>query len=615
MSLSNRQTASIARRFFFLVAMVVAFAFGMHFWGVPVLLHIDKSFSYTADVLSLDNFFDEKSGKFKGESRSVTTFGYRFVREEEKGVIVKNFFDVRTVDGEKIVAIERNYGINPYSWAHQAGVGDKDRSGYLFAPRHLKKGEPFSYWHVNYDKEIKLVFEKEELINGLKTYRYKASFETDQTKDLLHLSGVPEEKGVSLDVSLAVWFEPVSGWLVKYEDSAIAYYYDRITGKRLSPWNKFSNRYRITSVEREAEHAKLEKAHIFVAEVLIPFLFFAAFSALILWKQGRKTAIGVFVAGGAILFGFTYVFFSFNTLLEKPVVVGISRFGNEGGREYADNIRGFKDALADAGYHEGKEIFYIEGSARTNVRQARRIAQVFLEKNVDMVYSLTTPGTMVMKEMISNRPVVFSIVPYPVESGLIASLKNSGNNLVGTRNWVPAEEQMAIFREMAPTMKTMGFVHNIGDANSGIQFDEVREAAKQSDVEVVDIGGNDSGSIVRALRVSPAHFDALYSACDISIEEDAEKAVIAFARERKVPAFSCSIEGIQKGNLLGVAADFYQIGKLAGEKAALILQGATPQSLETSTVARPFIYVNEAAARTLGFPIPQSILTKAKEIF
>jgi putative ABC transport system substrate-binding protein len=614
MNLLNNQTSNIAPRFFFLIAVVVAFAFGMRLWGVPFLLHMDKSFSYTADVLSLDNFFDEKSGKFNGESRSVTTFGYRFVREEGKVVIMKNFFDVRTVDGEKIVAVERNYGIDPYSWAHQAGAGDKDRSGYLFAPRHLKKGRTFSYWHVNYDKELKLVFEKEEVINGLKTYRYKASFETDQTKDLTHLPGVPKERGVSLDVSLTVWFEPVSGWLVKYEDSAIAYYYDRATGGRLSPWNKFSNRYRVTSVEREAEHAKAQKARIFVAEVLLPFLLFVVFSALILWKQSRKTAIGVFIAGGAILSGFTYVFFSFNTLPEKPVVVGIFRFGNEGNREYSDNIRGFKDALSDAGYNEGKDVLYIEGQAHSNERKARRIAQVFLEKNVDMVYSLTTPGTTVMKEIVSNRPVVFSIVPYPVESGLIASLKNSGNNLVGTRNWVPAEEQMAVFREMMPTLKTVGFVRDTDDANSEILLREMREAAKQSDIEVLPVGGSDVAGIVRALRASPTHFDALYSACDISAEEEVEKEVIAFARERKLPVFSCGISGIQKGGLLGVVADFYQIGKLAGEKAALILQGATPQSLETSTVARPFIYVNEAAARTLGIPIPQSILTKAKAL-
>ena len=57
---------------------------------------------------------------------------------------------------------------------------------------------------------------------------------------------------------------------------------------------------------------------------------------------------------------------------------------------------------------------------------------------MDLVYSLTTPGTAIVKEVLpSDTPIVFSIVTYPADAGLIESFEYSGNNLVGTSNYVP----------------------------------------------------------------------------------------------------------------------------------------------------------------------------------
>ncbi len=580
---------------------------------VPVVFQLSDDFLYSAELLSFDNFYNEAAKKFSGENRSVTTFSYATQSTEGTARIVANVFDVRSITGEKIIAIERLYGVDKQSWRHQIGKGDKSRSGHLFAPRHVQSDESFDYWHVNYDQKLTMQFDGEETVSGLKTYRYVSNFQVDQTSDLGHLPGVPEERGVNLDVNLTLWVEPVSGWLVKYEDSAIAYYYDSDTYERIHPWNQFRNTYSQASIEQQVDTARLHKYFIVFFEWILPWLIGVLLLAVVLARHGnRRLGLLVFVVGflGAGLLSW-FVIRSVDDA--EMVVVGISRWVAEDNTTYDDNIQGFKNALADAGYVEHKNIKYIHKTANAQMENQVAIAREFVRDDVDLVYSLTTPGTAVIKDIITNRPVVFSIVTYPVEAGLIDSLTSSGNNLVGSRNWVPVEDQLGAFLELVPTVQSIGFVHRADEVNSNIQLVEMREIAENFGVEIIDISATTLQDLEEVLETH-SEIDSIYSACDTLVQGEAEESIIDFVKRNNIPSFSCNISGPFKGDLLGVVADFYEIGQMAGEKASLILNGARPGTLETTTVLRPSIYINATRANELGIIIPQTLIPQAKEI-
>lgn len=242
------------------------------FMVVPELTKIPDDFQYTVPILSIDNFYDAEKQDFGGEFYSSTKFSYGVVGKQSGILIIKNIFDVRKFTGEKIFAVERLYGIDPKTGRHTPGYGDKDREGYLFAPRNLKRGQDFVYWHINYDAPAHMKFEGEEEINGLRVYKYETDYHVDQTADLGHLPGVPEERGVNLDINLQLWVEPVTGRMIKYEDKTIAYYYNIITKERIHPWNKFNNNFNAISVEQQVEIAKNEKFKLFIFNYLIPAL-------------------------------------------------------------------------------------------------------------------------------------------------------------------------------------------------------------------------------------------------------------------------------------------------------------------------------------------------------
>lgn len=252
----------------------------------PELTKIPDNFNYRATVFSIDNFYDSGKQEFSGEAASDTKFYYEVVDKKDGILIIKNVFDVRTFTGEKIFSVERLYGIDPKTGKHVLGYGDKDREGYLFAPRNLEKGRDFVYWHINYDTPANMKFQEEETINGLVVYRYEADYHADQTKNLGHLPGVPKERGVNLDIRLQLWIEPVTGRMIKYEDHTVAYYYDINTKERIYPWNQFHNNFSEVSINENVAAANYEKLELFVVEKVIPVLL--ALIALLLLLIGNR---------------------------------------------------------------------------------------------------------------------------------------------------------------------------------------------------------------------------------------------------------------------------------------------------------------------------------------
>lgn len=263
----------------FLVTLIVGFVVFSFipiwiFLIIPQLPIYRSNFSLNAEVASVDNFYNEETKEYQGEKTSKTIFTYE--TEEKNGtLLIKNTFDVRTLQGEKIFAVVRQHGINPFTGKHIKGFGDHDREGYLFAPKHLQKRQPFTYWHVNYDGPAHMQYVKEEHLFGLTVYKYETNYQgviIDQTKNLTDLPGVGVTRGVNLDPHLTLWIEPVSGRLVKYQDQTTAYYYDLATGKRLHPWNKFSNSIVDVSVRKLVDEAYAAKATLILQEIVTPLL-------------------------------------------------------------------------------------------------------------------------------------------------------------------------------------------------------------------------------------------------------------------------------------------------------------------------------------------------------
>lgn len=235
----------------------------------PQILKLPQDFAFEADVQSTDNLFNEITGEFAGDMPSKTKFWYAADGYRNGVLQVWNYFDVRKLNGERIFKVQRLYAIDPLTGRHVKGIDGSNRNGYLFAPRNLDKKD-FVYWHINYDAPALMKYRSQEKLSGLIVYRYDCYYTVDQTDSLTYLPGVPKERGVKVDVYLTLWVEPVSGRMVNYNDESSAYFYNKETGEKLNPWNRFSNALTDVSVAYQVELAKYEKYKILVIQRVVP---------------------------------------------------------------------------------------------------------------------------------------------------------------------------------------------------------------------------------------------------------------------------------------------------------------------------------------------------------
>lgn len=239
-----------------------------------------SDFNFEVQLFSVDNLYNEETERFGGEVISKSTSAFNLIKTTDAGYEVGHEFSVLKPNDEVIFAINRRYGVNKYG-KHVLGLGDKNRTGYLFGPEN-SNDSTFLYWHINYDRPLTMELQGSENIYGLKVNRYKTYFTADQSKELSALPGVPEERGVELDVVLELWIEPELGAIIKYEDFATAWYYSQKTKERIHPWNAFHNEYRTASIIDSVRKAQTRLLKIDIFGTYLPLLFIILFLVLLL---------------------------------------------------------------------------------------------------------------------------------------------------------------------------------------------------------------------------------------------------------------------------------------------------------------------------------------------
>ena len=591
---------------------LIAGAFIWKIYIVPSEIGITTDFRYKADVISFDNFFDTETDSFLGPQRSVTTFLYAASGENKEGIILDNVFDVRTPDGESIVTIQKEYIIDGLTRAH-TGTDSVGRTGFLFAPPEKEPRERFMYWHPNYNDAIELVLVEVEDLEGLRVTHYRAVFTTDQTQVLTHLPGVPEERGLETDVELDLWFEPETGRLIHYSDMATVYYYEQESGERLHPWNSFSNTFTADSVREQVNFAKEEKKDQFLVGVLIPgtlgvlaifiLLLGTPFSANLLARI-KTYPFGIYTMGAGLL---VLLFFGFGFLSKQDEVkvVGLAPFYGVSGEE-DENLQGFKQALADAGFVEGENLEYVERYINETDLTQQQAAKALLESGVDLIFTRTTPGTLATQEVVSDIPVVFSTVVYPAEAGIVRTNSRSDNNFVGVRYYVPPEEQILIFESLVGARQRFIFVREANETVGELQVHDFARVAQSVGFEVVDVAVSDAISLQERLENTIQKDDAVYVACGAGIQTIVTPALFEITKENVIPVFACAPNILGAGAIFSAYPDSYVLGYSAGQKAATILAGvASPGELRTTHPRTKVIEINQAALAEFDGAIPR----------
>lgn len=299
------------------------------------------------------------------------------------------------------------------------------------------------------------------------------------------------------------------------------------------------------------------------------------------------------------------LFVSFGLKAGDSYTVGLATWSG-----YPESVRGFKTGLAEAGLIEQKNVEFVVGKTGADKAIQRNVSESFRAAKVDLVYSLTTLGTTIVKEVMpETTPIVYSIVTYPADSGLIDSFEYSGNNLVGTSNYVPLRHYMSLLKLIVPNTKSVAIFHRKGEPNSKIQASNMMRFLKRDGIQGIDLEPENLEQLKQMALEYADKVDLFMTTTDTLMQSGGEEALAQISVNKGIPILSSNKAGIIHGATFGPVVDFYELGKLSGKKAARILrEGVKPSALQSELQDPPIFLVNKSSIETLGIELSERAL-------
>ncbi len=273
----------------------------------------------------------------------------------------------------------------------------------------------------------------------------------------------------------------------------------------------------------------------------------------------------------------------------------------------SESLKGIMDQLEEDGYKKPAVTFIMENAMGSHVKAAE-LASKFTAAKLDLIVTIgTIAATAVMKE-IKDVPVVFSMVYDPVEAGIARNWRSSGNNSTGASPRVPMSILMQRLQEFAPVRK-LAVLFTPGEKNSESQLKEVQELQAGSEIKIVAVPLTNKEEVGPLLSEVVHTADAIYLTGS-SIVGETIPTIVAMANKANVVTITHLDDLAEKGALLGVCANSYRVGRLAGKKAVMILKGAKPSSLPIEVPKKIDLILNMKSAKAGQFQVPSDFMKK-----
>ncbi|HAB18745.1 MAG TPA: hypothetical protein DCE44_20180, partial [Verrucomicrobiales bacterium] len=187
-------------------------------------------------------------------------------------------------------------------------------------------------------------------------------------------------------------------------------------------------------------------------------------------------------------------------------------------------------------------------------------------------------------------------------------------HLAGFGTMQPIEQAFKLAREMNPSLTKVGVVWNAAEANSEAQVKLARQVCTDIGIELLETTVDNSAGVAEAASALVARgVDALWMAGDVTVMTAADS-LIAAARKGRIPAFTVIPPNVKRGALFDLGADYFEVGRMAGQLAAEILGGRSPATVAITNVMPEMLTLNQQAAAELKakWKISPEMLARAR---
>jgi len=281
-----------------------------------------------------------------------------------------------------------------------------------------------------------------------------------------------------------------------------------------------------------------------------------------------------------------------------------------------ERLNAFRLGLSELGYVEGKNIAIEYRYANGDGERIPKLAAELVALKPDVIVTYQTPSVQALKSASAAIPIVFTMLSFPVENGIVTSFARPGGNATGLT--VLSEElngkRLELLKETVPALARVAVLSNPANPTQPLEWKGIQAAAQSLGLKLQPFEVRSSKDFDGAFQgVVRDRAQALIVLAEAVFSENL-KHIAQFAAKNKLPSVYEGNESIAAGVLVSYGPNHSDNFRRAAVYVDRILKGAKPADLPVEVPRKFDLMINLKTARQIGLTIPPNVLARADKV-
>jgi putative tryptophan/tyrosine transport system substrate-binding protein len=277
-------------------------------------------------------------------------------------------------------------------------------------------------------------------------------------------------------------------------------------------------------------------------------------------------------------------------------------------------LNGVRQGLGDIGLVEGRNLVIERRYADGHPERLSALAMELVRLDVAV---LLAPGAVVTRAARSatERIPIVSVTNDPVALGFAQSLAIPGGNVTGlaiTASDQLVEKWVELLKDVKPALKRAALLY---DPRPAPMIERVAHNASATiGIEIIPFRVTDAEELGATLAaIESARPDGLLISND-ALLLSARSRLVAFARDRALPAVYGQREYVDAGGLMSYSTSIYDVWRRAGSVISKLLKGSKASEIPIELPTKFELIINLKSAKALGLDVPLHLQQLADEV-
>jgi putative ABC transport system substrate-binding protein len=198
----------------------------------------------------------------------------------------------------------------------------------------------------------------------------------------------------------------------------------------------------------------------------------------------------------------------------------------------------FRQALADLGYIEGKNVRFEYRYAKGHNERLPELANNLVDLNVDIILTWGTDAVLAAKQATTTIPIVMGAIGDPLGSGIVTNLAHPGGNVTGSsaRAAQLESKRLQLLKDVVPGLSRVAILFNPTNHYMPIALQSARKGAQMLHVSLAVYEVHDTTTLEAAfVTLTKDRPDALMVPADTFLVSQRNR-IAQFAIENKLPS-------------------------------------------------------------------------------